>query len=143
MSSVGAGGPRSTGNSGTFFLTLKPREERQKSADEVMQDLRRKLSGLPGLNVFLQNPPSIRIGGRLSKSQYQYTLQDLDQEQLYRSAGRLVEALSREPGFQGVTSDMDVTSPSREPPALSFRIASTAPGYATTMRSWLDRFHSR
>jgi len=114
MSSVGAGGPRSTGNSGTFFLTLKPREERQLSADQVIQELRRKLSGLPGINVFLQNPPSISIGGRLSKSQYQYTLQDLDQDQLYQSAARLVAALSREPGFQGVTSDMDITSPTLE-----------------------------
>ncbi len=112
MSSVGSGGPRAAANSGTMFLTLKPRHERELSADEVMQQLRRKLSGLPGVNVFMQNPPSIRIGGRLSKSQYQYTLQDLDQEQLYLSAGRLVEALSREPNFQGVTSDMDVTSPS-------------------------------
>jgi len=111
MSSVGAGGPRS-GNSGTMFLTLKPREERDRSADEIIQDLRRQLAGLPGINVFLQNPPSIRIGGRLSKSQYQYTLQDLDQEQLYASAARLVEALSSEPRFQGVTSDMDITTPS-------------------------------
>ncbi|MDX9862919.1 MAG: efflux RND transporter permease subunit, partial [Rhodospirillales bacterium] len=111
MSSVGAGGPRS-GNSGTMFLTLKPREERDRSADEIIQDLRRLLAGLPGINVFLQNPPSIRIGGRLSKSQYQYTLQDLDQEQLYASAARLVEALSSEPRFQGVTSDMDITTPS-------------------------------
>ena len=84
------------------------------SADQVIQELRGKLSGLPGINIFLQNPPSIRIGGRLSKSQYQYTLQDLDQDQLYRSAARMVEALSREPGFQGVTSDMDITSPTLE-----------------------------
>lgn len=111
MSSVGAGGPRS-GNSGTMFLTLKPREERDRSADEIIQDLRRQLAGLPGINLFLQNPPSIRIGGRLSKSQYQYTLQDLDQDQLYQSAARLLEALSREPRFQGVTSDMDITTPS-------------------------------
>jgi hydrophobic/amphiphilic exporter-1 (mainly G- bacteria), HAE1 family len=111
MSSVGAGGPRATANSGTIFIGLKPREERELSADQVIQKLRPQLARIPGLNVFLQNPPSIRIGGQLSKAQYQYTLQGLDLDELYGSAVRLREGLAGEPGFLDVTSDLDLSTP--------------------------------
>lgn len=73
-SNVGAGGPTQTGNMGRLFITLKARSERTLSADEVIQELRPKLSKIPGIQVFLQNPPPIRIGGQLTKSQYQFTL---------------------------------------------------------------------
>ncbi len=111
MSSVGAGGPRATSNSGTIFITLKPRDQRKLSADQVIQELRPKLAQIPGINVYLQNPPSLRIGGVFSKSQYQYTLQSLDLEALYGTAGKLVTALAKTPGFLDVTSDMDLSSP--------------------------------
>jgi len=111
MSSVGAGGPRATSNSGTIFITLKPRNERQLSADQVIQELRPKLAQIPGINVYLQNPPAIRVGGTFSKSQYQYTLQSLDLKALYGTTSRLVAALSKTPGFLDVTSDMDLSSP--------------------------------
>jgi HAE1 family hydrophobic/amphiphilic exporter-1 len=111
MSSVGAGGPRATSNSGTIFITLKPRNERVLSADQVIQELRPKLARIPGINVYLQNPPAIRIGGNFTKSQYQYTLQSLDLEALYGTASRLVNALAKTPGFLDVTSDMDLSSP--------------------------------
>jgi HAE1 family hydrophobic/amphiphilic exporter-1 len=111
MSSVGAGGPRATSNSGTIFITLKPRRDRKLSADQVIQELRPKLAQIPGINLYLQNPPAIRVGGNFTKSQYQYTLQSLDLDALYGSATRLVDALSRTPGFLDVTSDMDLTSP--------------------------------
>ncbi len=111
MSSVGAGGPRATSNSGTIFITLKPRDQRMLSSDQVIQELRPKLAQIPGINVYLQNPPSLRIGGVFSKSQYQYTLQSLDLEALYGTAGKLVAALSKTPGFLDVTSDMDLSSP--------------------------------
>jgi hydrophobic/amphiphilic exporter-1 (mainly G- bacteria), HAE1 family len=111
MSSVGAGGPRSTGNSGSIFISLKPRDQRQLSADQVIQELRPKLSAIPGINVYLQNPPVIRVGGNFTKSQYQYTLRDSDLPTLYDAASRLVAALAKTPGFLDVTSDMDLTSP--------------------------------
>ena len=111
MSSVGAGGPRATSNSGTIFITLKPRQDRKLSADQVIQELRPKLAQIPGINLYLQNPPAIRVGGNFTKSQYQYTLQSLDLDALYGSATRLVDALSKTPGFLDVTSDMDLTSP--------------------------------
>ncbi len=111
MSSVGAGGPRSTSNSGTIFITLKPRDQRTLSADQVIQELRPKLAQIPGINVYLQNPPALRIGGVFTKSQYQYTLQSLDLQALYGTAGKLVAALAKTPGFLDVTSDMDLSSP--------------------------------
>jgi HAE1 family hydrophobic/amphiphilic exporter-1 len=63
------------------------------------------------MNVYLTNPPAIRIGGRQSKSQYQYTLQALDQDVLQDSATRLMNALATKPGFQDVTSDLDMSTP--------------------------------
>jgi len=111
MSSVGAGGPRTAGNSGTLVIRLKPRKERKLSADEIIRELRRKVSGVPGIKVFLQNRPVIRVGGRLSKAEYQYTLQALDLDELYRTAELMERALRREEGFRDVTSDMDIRSP--------------------------------
>jgi HAE1 family hydrophobic/amphiphilic exporter-1 len=111
MSSVGAGGPRSTSNSGTIFIRLKPRDQRALSADELIQALRPKLSQIPGINVFLQNPPVIRVGGMTTKAQYQYTLQDVDLQQLYTWADRLRDTVAKLPGFQDVTSDLDLTTP--------------------------------
>jgi len=111
MSSVGAGGARTGVNTGTVFMVLKPRSQRDLSADEIIQDLMPKLTHIPGLNVYMQNPPSIRIGGMTTKSQYQYTLQDLNQQELQTSALRLSNALARTPGFQAVTTDLDLSAP--------------------------------
>ena len=88
-----------------------PRDQRKLSADEIIQELRPKLAQIPGINVFLQNPPVIRVGGNFTKSQYQYTLQSLDLHQLYSTAGKLMDALAKTPGFQDVTSDMDLAGP--------------------------------
>ncbi len=121
---VGGGGSRVGSNTGFIRMRLKDPSERQrdyllgfipfghKSADEIIPELRRKLSRVVGLNVYLQNPPVIQIGGYVSKSQYQYTLQDLNQAELQTSAQRLVEALAKQPGFVDVASDMDLASPS-------------------------------
>src|SRR6185295_5473831 len=78
MSSVGSGGANSTSNNGRFLIRLKPAKQRRLSADEVIQELRPKLARIAGLNVYLQNPPAINVGGRTSKGQYQFTLQDAD-----------------------------------------------------------------
>ena len=112
MSVVGAGGARVGTNTGTMIVKLKPYAERRLSADEVINELRPKLARVVGLNAYPQNPPAIPIGGTYSKSQYQYTLQDLDQTELETYAQRFVGALSKEPGFADVTSDMDLSSPS-------------------------------
>ncbi|HEY1612528.1 MAG TPA: efflux RND transporter permease subunit [Rhizomicrobium sp.] len=111
MSSVGAGGARTGVNTGTVFMVLKPLNERSLDADQIIQELRPKLSHIPGMNVYMQNPPAIRIGGKTSKSQYQYTLQDLDQQELQTNALNLMNALAQAPGFQDVTTDLDLSAP--------------------------------
>jgi hydrophobe/amphiphile efflux-1 (HAE1) family protein len=112
MSAVGGGGSRSGNNTGTLLLKLKPLSERSLSADQVINEIRPKLSKIPGLRVVMQNPPAIRIGGHSSRAQYQYTLQDLDQTELQTTAQKLNDALATAPGFQDVTTDMDLNSPS-------------------------------
>ena len=114
MSSVGAGGPRPTANTGTFFIRLKPRSERTLSAEEVIQALRPKLSEVPGINVYLQNPPPIRIGGQITAAQYQYTLQDTDLDELYQWTDTLLNRIRRLPGLVDVTSNLNNRSPALE-----------------------------
>lgn len=98
-------------NTGIVFLHLKPRKERDKSADEIIQDLRPKLAQIPGINAFPQNPPPISFGGRLSKALYQFTLQSPDFQELYQH-GPLLESKIRDiPGLQDVTSDLQIRNP--------------------------------
>jgi len=111
MSSVGSGGRRASGaNSGRVFMHLKPRSQRD-DVGQVIRRLRVKLAEIPGINVYLQNPPVIRIGGQLTKSLYQYTLQGPDIDELYQWAPRIEEALQHVPGLLDVTSDLQIASP--------------------------------
>ncbi|MDH7500228.1 MAG: efflux RND transporter permease subunit, partial [candidate division NC10 bacterium] len=111
FSSIGASGSWVAVNSGRVFIRMKPRAERRLHVDEIIQDIRKKTAGIPGITLFLQNLPPIRIGGQLTKSVYQFTLQDPDTEELYRYAP-LLEAKMRElPGFQDVTSDLQIKNP--------------------------------
>jgi HAE1 family hydrophobic/amphiphilic exporter-1 len=111
MSSVGSGGARGGSNQGSLRITLKPRSQRA-AIDQVMTELRRKLSNIPGVNVYLQNRPVIVIGGLVSKAQYQYTLQGTYTADLYSAAIKLQQALEKTPGFLDVTSDLDLSTPS-------------------------------
>jgi len=110
-STAGAGGPSATGNLGRIFVTLKPRSERKLSADEVIQELRPKLAKIPGIQAFLQNPPPIRIGGQLSKGQYQFTLQSPEIKELYEHAPELEAKMRELPGLQDVNSDLQIKNP--------------------------------
>jgi len=107
MSSVGRGG----GNSGMVFIRLKPKSERKLSADEFIQKLRGQLSGIQGMRVYLQNPPPIPLGGRMSKSQYQYTLQSYNLDELYKYAGIMEQKIRDLPGLLDVTSDLQIKNP--------------------------------
>jgi len=98
-------------NTGRILLHLKNRSGRALSADQVIAELRPKLARIPGLSVVMQNPPSIRIGGRQSRAQYQYTLQDLDMDELQDATTKLTAALQAEQGFQDVTNDLRLTTP--------------------------------
>lgn len=104
------GGGRGALNSGRMFFALKPIGTRPPAA-AVIQRLRQKLSAeVTGLNVFMQPVQNIQIGGRPSKSLYQYTLQGGDLDQLYLWAGKLEEALRGATGFQDVTTDLQLKS---------------------------------
>jgi len=111
MSTAGATGISATGNSGFVFIRLKPRADRELSADQVIQSLRQKLVVIPGINVYLQNPPAIRIGGRATKGLYQFTLQGPDIEELYRYSPILEERLRALSGLQDVTTDLQISNP--------------------------------
>jgi HAE1 family hydrophobic/amphiphilic exporter-1 len=99
------------GNQGRLSIRLKPRSERRLDADQVIHELQPKLSQIPGMRVFLQNPPSLRIGGRMSKAQYQFTLQSADIDALYENATLLERRLQDVPVLQDVTSDLQIKNP--------------------------------
>ena len=110
MSVVGGGGPNRGGNSGRLMLNLKPMGERD-DADTVMRRLRGSLSQVPGIRVYISNPPPIRIGGRSSKGQYQYTLQSPNTEELFRVAAAMEKRMQELPSLLDVTSDMEFKNP--------------------------------
>ena len=112
MSTVGAGGSRATINNGSMLLKLKPANERSLDPDGIIQELRRKFAKIVGIRAYIQNPPAIQVGGRQSKAQYQYTLQSGDLDELYAWAGKVTSAFAELPGFQDVTNDLDLNSPS-------------------------------
>lgn len=112
MSRVGAAGSSSRNNEGLMLLTLKSRDQRpEQDISQIVQALRKKLNTVPGVQVFVLNPPAIRVGGRLSNAAYQYTLQDLDLPNLYLWADKLQDEMRKLPGFQDVTSDLKIGSP--------------------------------
>ena len=108
MSSVGG---FLANNQGVLFLRLVPRSQRKLGADQVIQELRPKLSQIPGLRVFFQNPPPISFGATISQSQYQYTLQSADIAKLYRVAQQMTERMQGLKGLQDVTSDLLIRNP--------------------------------
>jgi HAE1 family hydrophobic/amphiphilic exporter-1 len=110
MSSVGGGGGSSSSNTGRLQLTLKPRNARL-SADDIVNELRGKLSRVPGISAYASVPPAIQIGGRQSKSQYQFTMQASDVNTLYAGAQKLLDAARQDPNLQDVTSDMQNNNP--------------------------------
>jgi HAE1 family hydrophobic/amphiphilic exporter-1 len=111
MSSIGGGGGAAPGNSGRVFMHLTPRRDRALTADQIIQELRPKLARVPGMSVYLQVPPTIRIGGQLTKSLYQYTLSGTDFVELQHWAPLIEGKLREIPGLQDVTTDLQITSP--------------------------------
>ena len=110
MSSVEAGG--TTINDGEMLLKLKPANQRSLGVNEVVQELRQKFATVIGMRAYVQNPPMIQIGGLRSKAQYQFTLQSIDLNALYDWSGKVTQAFTALPGFQDVTNDLDLSSPS-------------------------------
>ena len=111
ISSIG-GAFGGNANNGRLFLRLKDRADRELSASQIIQELRAKFSKVPGLNVYLQNPPLIRVGGLQSKALYQYSLQDTDVNELFHWTPLLVAKIAGEKSiFQDVSSDLQIASP--------------------------------
>jgi Cation/multidrug efflux pump len=109
-STVGAGGPNATVNNGRLFVALKDRKERD-AAPVVIARLRQKATLVPGMQAFFQSVQNLNIGGRPSKSQYQYTLQSGDTESLYRLAPEMRDRIAQVPGLLDVTTDLYVKNP--------------------------------
>ena len=99
------------GRGARLNVDLQPRHERTLTADQIIDELRPKLASVPGVRVFLTNPPAIRIGGMQSRSQYQFALQGADTAELYRVAPQFEAAMHDVPGVQDVTSDLEVRTP--------------------------------
>jgi multidrug efflux pump len=102
MGFTGGGGATNTANE---FIALKPLNERTQSAAQIINELRPKLTRLTGANTFLQPVQDIRIGGRSSNAQYQYTLQAETSADLQNFGPKLLSALRKAPGFQDVNTD--------------------------------------
>jgi HAE1 family hydrophobic/amphiphilic exporter-1 len=102
------GGP----NLGQIVVHLKPRGDRKELATDIIQKLRPQLAGVAGMDVYMQNPPTVRIGGQVSKSLYQYSMQSPDRDELYAAARNLKKALALEvDGIEDLTSDLEISSP--------------------------------
>ncbi len=110
MSSVGAGGNGGAGNNGRVFMHLVDRSKRP-SASRIIEQLRPQLAPIPGIKVYMQVPPSIRVGGALTKGLYQFTLQDTDTSRLYQWAPKVEARLKQIPGLEDVSSDLQISSP--------------------------------
>jgi HAE1 family hydrophobic/amphiphilic exporter-1 len=108
MSFIGGGG----GNNGRIFMRLKPRSGRKLNANQIIQELRPQFAQVPGINVYLQNPPTIPMGGMVSKALYQFSLQDTDTKELFHWSPILMARMAEQTNLlQDVTSDLLVANP--------------------------------
>jgi HAE1 family hydrophobic/amphiphilic exporter-1 len=108
---IGAGGATATLNQGRMFIALKPHDQRDVSADQVISRLQSKLAGIQGITLYMQASQDITVGARLSKTQYQYTLTDADSNELNHWSAIFLDKLKSIPGIIGVTSDQENAGP--------------------------------
>lgn len=112
MSSAGQSGGGVTGaNVGRLVIRLKPKSERDASADEIIQQLRRETRKVQGMQLILQNPPAINIGGQLTNAEFQYVVQGQEVGPLYEAAASLERALHDIPSIQDVNSNLELRNP--------------------------------
>ena len=110
-STVGVGGPNPTTNYGRLFIALKDRNERKENSTAVIQRLRRTANTVTGMIVYFQNVQNINITGRISKSEFQYTMQSSDTETLYRIAPEIRDKVAKIEGLRDVTTDLYIKNP--------------------------------
>ncbi|PYS21666.1 MAG: acriflavine resistance protein B [Acidobacteria bacterium] len=111
LSTVGLSDISAASNTGNILILLKPVNQRSKDVEAVIDDLRPKLAAVPGMQIFLQNPPLVQVGGQVTKSPYQLTLQGPDQKELYASANALLQKMANLPHLLDVTSDIQIRNP--------------------------------
>jgi hydrophobic/amphiphilic exporter-1 (mainly G- bacteria), HAE1 family len=111
LSTVGQSDVSAASNSGNILILLKPLKERQQDVDSIIEDLRPKLNSVAGMRIFLQNPPLVQVGGQVTKSPYQLTLQGPDRNDLYSNANILLEKMTALPQLLDVTSDIQIKNP--------------------------------
>jgi multidrug efflux pump len=102
---VGAGTVNAAGNSGRLYINLKPKRDRDSSAESVISRLRRNMTQIHGVTLFMQAVQDVQIDSRISRTQYQYTLQDADPVELTQWAPRLLAELRRAPELRDVATD--------------------------------------
>ncbi|MGC2412520.1 MAG: efflux RND transporter permease subunit [Stellaceae bacterium] len=100
-----------TENTGRVFIQLKPHDQRNVTSDQVIQRLRPKVAAVEGAKFFMQSGQDISIGGRLSRTQYQYTLTDTDSNELNEWAPIVEKAMQKLPELQDVASDQQIAAP--------------------------------
>ena len=110
-SAIGAGGGTTTINNGRMFIALKPNNERDATADQVVRRLQTRLARIQGITLYMQAAQDITIGGRLSKTQYQYTLADADPGELNRWAALFLDKIKAIPGITDITTDQENAGP--------------------------------
>jgi HAE1 family hydrophobic/amphiphilic exporter-1 len=111
FASIGSGGPGGSSNTGIMFCHLQPRAKRSMSVDELIKKWRPMANTIPGLQVFLQNPPPIRIGAQFTRSMYQFTIQSPNTAELYRDAPILENKMRGLKDLRGVNSDLQIANP--------------------------------
>ncbi|HEV2627283.1 MAG TPA: efflux RND transporter permease subunit [Pseudolabrys sp.] len=109
-STVGSGGPNPLLNSGRMLVALKAREERD-SLPAILARLRQKANVVPGIEIFFQPIQNINLGGKLAKSQYQYTLRSNDTDALYKTAPEMRDKIAKIAGLLDVTTDLYIKNP--------------------------------
>ncbi len=107
--SMGAGGGGQTANNGKFFITLKPFDQRHATAQQIIARLRPKLTQVMGAQMFMQAAQDVRVGARVSKTLYQFTLQDSDSNELYSYAPKVLEKLKKVPELRDVATDQQLS----------------------------------
>jgi HAE1 family hydrophobic/amphiphilic exporter-1 len=111
LSTVGLSDISAASNTGNILILLKPLSQRHTNVEAIIEELRPKLATVPGMRIFLQNPPLVQVGGQVTKSPYQLTLQGPDRNELYTSADTLLRKMAALPQLLDVTSDIQIKNP--------------------------------
>ena len=101
LSTVGQSDVSAASNTGNILILLKPLSQRKKDVDTIIEELRQKLGAVPGMRIYLQNPPLVQVGGQVTKSPYQLTLQGPDRNELYANAEALQKKIGRVAAIAG------------------------------------------